>query len=111
MLAEDARMTMPPLPTWYRGRQQVGTFLSGWALTGATRSRLIPVHANGQLAFGAYTWDEKTQACTPHGVIVLTLRGAQIEEITAFLLPDAFPGFDLPSAIPAQGPLINNTPV
>jgi RNA polymerase sigma-70 factor, ECF subfamily len=111
MLAEDARMTMPPLPTWYHGRQQVGTFLSGRALTGATRSRLIPVHANGQLAFGAYTWDEKTQACTPHGVIVLTLRGAQIEEITAFLLPDAFPSFDLPSAIPAQGPLINNTPV
>jgi RNA polymerase sigma-70 factor (ECF subfamily) len=101
MLAEDARMTMPPLPTWYHGRQHVGTFLRGRVLTGATRSRLIPAHANGQLAFDAYTWDEKTQTFTPHGVIVLTLRAAQIEEITAFLLPDALPSFDLPSTIPA----------
>jgi hypothetical protein len=30
---------------------------------------------------------------------VLTLRGAQIQEITAFLTPDAFRGFDLPAAV------------
>src|SRR5436190_2136471 len=26
MLAEDARLTMPPLPTWYRGREEVAVF-------------------------------------------------------------------------------------
>ena len=36
----------------------------------------------------------------PHAVNVLTLRGAQIQEITAFLTPDAFRGFDLPAAVP-----------
>lgn len=42
-----------------------------------------------------------TQAFLPHGVSVLTLRGTQIEEITAFLTPGAFRRFRLPSAIPA----------
>jgi RNA polymerase sigma-70 factor (ECF subfamily) len=102
MLAEDARMTMPPLPAWYRGRQQVGMFLSRWPLAGAKRWRLIPARANGQLAFGTYAWDQKTQTFTPHAVDVLTLRGAQIEEITAFLTPDAFRRFNLPDAIPAN---------
>src|ERR671937_1722520 len=27
MLAEDARMAMPPLPSWYSGREHVGDFL------------------------------------------------------------------------------------
>jgi RNA polymerase sigma-70 factor (ECF subfamily) len=102
MLADDAKMTMPPLPTWYRGREQVAIFLGGGPLAGATRWRLIPVRANGQLAFFAYAWDDKTQAFMPHAVNVLTLRGAQIQEITAFLTPDAFRGFDLPAAVPAN---------
>jgi RNA polymerase sigma-70 factor (ECF subfamily) len=100
MLADDAKMTMPPLPTWYRGREQVAIFLGGGPLAGATRWRLIPVRANGQLAFCAYAWDDKTQAFVLHAVNVLTLRGAQIQEITAFLAPDAFRGFDLPAAVP-----------
>jgi RNA polymerase sigma-70 factor (ECF subfamily) len=29
MLADDARMTMPPLPSWYSGRPQVAAFLRG----------------------------------------------------------------------------------
>jgi RNA polymerase sigma-70 factor, ECF subfamily len=99
MLAEDATMTMPPLPTWYGGREAVAVFLRGWPLAGAKRWRLIPARANGQLAFGAYVWDEEARAFTPHGVNVLTLHGAQIEEITAFLTPEAFRRFGLPDAI------------
>ena len=102
MLAEDGKLAMPPLPAWYRGREQVASFLSGAVLAGATRWRLIPARANGQLAFGAYAWDDKTQTFMPRAVDVLTLRGAQIQEITAFLTPDAFPSFDLPGAIPAN---------
>jgi len=97
MLADDAKLAMPPLPTWYSGREQVAIFLSG--LLAGARWRLIPARANGQLAFGAYAWDDKTQAFMPRAVDVLTLRGAQIQEITAFLTPDAFRGFDLPAAV------------
>jgi hypothetical protein len=57
--------------------------------------------ANAQLAFGGYTWDEPTGIFMPHDVMVLTLRGAEIEEITAFLTPDAFAHFGLPQLIRA----------
>jgi RNA polymerase sigma-70 factor (ECF subfamily) len=95
MLTDDATMTMPPLPSWYSGRDAVAMFLRSAPLTGAKRWRLIPARANGQLAFGKYIWDEETHAFVPHGVNVLTLRGAQIEEITAFLTPDTFRQFGL----------------
>lgn len=68
-------------------------------LAGVKRWHLIPARANGQLALGAYVWDEEARAFMPHGVNVLALRGAQNEEITAFLTPDAVRGFGLPEAI------------
>ena len=100
MLAEDVKMTMPPIPTWYRGREQVGVFLRSWVMAGPKRWRLIPARANGQLAFGAYAWAEKAQAFVPDAVKVVGLRGTQIEEITAFRNPDAVLGLGLPGAIP-----------
>jgi RNA polymerase sigma-70 factor (ECF subfamily) len=103
MLAEDAKLAMPPLPTWYRGREQIAIFLSSAPLSGATRWRLIPARANGQLAFGGYAWDDKTQSFTAHAVDVLTLRGAQIQEITAFLAPGAFRSFGLPANLSEMG--------
>src|SRR6266508_403185 len=99
MLADDARMTMPPLPTWYGGREAVAAFLTGRPLSGVNRWRLIPIRANGQLAFGAYTWTEARGCFTPHGLNLLTLRGAQIEEITAFLVPGTFRHFGLPDQL------------
>jgi RNA polymerase sigma-70 factor, ECF subfamily len=99
MLAEDAKLAMPPLPTWYRGRDQVASFLGGGPLAGTTRWRLIPARANGQLAFGLYAWDDKAQTFRPRAIDVLTLRGPQIQEITAFLTPAAFRNFDLPATL------------
>jgi RNA polymerase sigma-70 factor, ECF subfamily len=101
MLAEDARITMPPLPSWYSGREAVAAFLRGWPLSGAKRWRFVSVSANAQIAFGGYAWDEDAQVFEPHEINVLTLRGAEIEEITAFLAPDAFRRFGLPARIPA----------
>jgi RNA polymerase sigma-70 factor, ECF subfamily len=33
MLADDVRMTMPPWPSWYSGRDAVATFLRNWPLS------------------------------------------------------------------------------
>jgi RNA polymerase sigma-70 factor (ECF subfamily) len=96
MLAEDARMTMPPQPSWYAGRTEVAFFLRGRPLSAGKRWRLIPSSANAQPAFGAYIWDAELDAFVPESVIVLTLRGAEIEEITAFRTPDVFARFGLP---------------
>jgi RNA polymerase sigma-70 factor (ECF subfamily) len=100
MLTEDALIAMPPMPSWYRGREAVAWFLRGWPLAGGRPWRLRAAGANGQLAFGHYIHDEETGRFLPHGLNVLTLRGAQISEITAFLTPQAFGRFGL-----SRGPL------
>jgi RNA polymerase sigma-70 factor (ECF subfamily) len=99
MLAQDARITMPPIPTWYAGREAVATFLRLRPLSGRQTWRIIPTRANGQPAFGKYLWDQKTGGFVPHGINVLTLRGEQIEEITAFLDADLFARFGLPNEV------------
>jgi RNA polymerase sigma-70 factor (ECF subfamily) len=99
MLADDGVMTMPPLPTWYRGREAVATFLSGWPLGGTAPRRMVPTRANGQLAFGHYMWDADNETFIAHGIHVLTLDGAEIAEMTAFLGPEPFKRFGLPDEI------------
>lgn len=57
MLAEDARFTMPPLTAWFLGREDVGRFFTERMF--ATPWRLVPIRANGQLAFACYQGDPK----------------------------------------------------
>jgi RNA polymerase sigma-70 factor, ECF subfamily len=85
MLAEDARLAMPPLPTWYRGRDAIAVFLTRFALR--DRWRLVPARANGQLAFGAYAWEPEKRSYTPLSLDVLTLEGARATDITSFVTP------------------------
>lgn len=99
MLAEDARLVMPPLPTWVSGRDHVGVFLLAYPFSGIRRWRMVPTSANGQPALAAYAWDEHTAAFMPHSLSILTLRGDKIEEIAAFLTPDPFPRFEVPASI------------
>jgi RNA polymerase sigma-70 factor (ECF subfamily) len=99
MLTDDAIISMPPIPTWYRGRDAVAAFLARVPLRGRARWRVIPVRANGQLAFGHYTWDEERERFLPHDIVVLTLRGDRIADITAFQTPEAFPRFALPDEL------------
>jgi RNA polymerase sigma-70 factor, ECF subfamily len=101
MLAEDATMAMPPVPTWYHGREAVAAFLRRRPLAGGLRWRLVPASASGQLAFGHYMWDGEAGSFVAHGVNVLTLHGARIAEITAFLTPEALGRFGLPDEITA----------
>ena len=82
------------------GRDAVAIFLRGWPLSDDMHWRLVPARANAQLAFGGYTRDDETGMFTPHSIEVLTLRAAEIEEITAFLTPDAFRHFGLPDHLP-----------
>jgi RNA polymerase sigma-70 factor, ECF subfamily len=101
LLAQDARITMPPIPTWYEGRDAVASFLGERVLRSGRPWRLLPIRANGMVAFAQYMRDEQTQRLLAHGITVLTLRGEQIEEITAFLTPELFSRFGLPSELAA----------
>jgi RNA polymerase sigma-70 factor, ECF subfamily len=95
MLAEDVAMAMPPTAAWFRGSEALALFLGQRPLSGRLRWRGIPVRANGQLAIGFYLWDEDEQAFMAHGVSVLTLRGKEISEITAFLTAESHENFGL----------------
>jgi RNA polymerase sigma-70 factor, ECF subfamily len=99
MLAVDGAFTMPPLPTWYRGREAVAAFLSDHVLAGDKRWRLVPARANGQLAFGNYRWDEARSIFEPRSLSVLTLGREGIAEITTFIGPEMMPRFGLPDQI------------
>jgi RNA polymerase sigma-70 factor (ECF subfamily) len=101
LLADDARMTMPPQPGWYRGRDAIATFLRGWPLAAAKRFRLVRTSANGQPALAGYLWDDAASWFEAESLIVLTFRGDRIEEFTAFRTPGLFPLFRLPEHLPA----------
>jgi len=99
MLAEDARLEMPPYPNWYAGRVAVAAFLEAVPLAEENRWRLVPTSANGQLAFGHYIWREEANVFVPREISVLTLRGTQIEDITIFRDPEALARFGLPEQV------------
>jgi RNA polymerase sigma-70 factor, ECF subfamily len=99
MLAADGAMTMPPLPSWYRGREAVAAFLNAEVLSSDKRWRVVPARANGQLAFGNYRWDEERETFKPRSISVLTLGREGIAEITTFIGPELIPSFGLPDEI------------
>ena len=96
MLADNARMTMSPWPSWYKGRDAIATFLRSWPLSLRERWHLLRTGANDQPAVAGYLLDEQTTAFRPETIIVLTFQAARIEEITAFRSPELFPRFGLP---------------
>jgi len=104
LLAEDARFSMPPLPAWFRGRADVVRFMAErmWA----TPWRLVPMTANGQLAFACYQGDTAHRGDTGPGpfrlsaVNVVTLRAGRIAELTGFLDPAIHRQFGLDSEAP-----------
>ena len=99
MLAEEATMTMPPQPTWFRGRDAIATFIAAHPLAEGMRWRVVPTRANGQLAFGHYFWDGDGFA--GEGIAVLTLRGTEIEDLTVFRTPELLERFGLPARLDA----------
>ena len=102
MLAQDAVFAMPPEPTWFTGQDAIGAFLAAIPLAPeAPRHRLVSTWANGQVAFGHYSWRAEPKAFVRHAITVLTLRGTQIAEITIFRSAEAFAGFDLPERLEA----------
>jgi RNA polymerase sigma-70 factor (TIGR02960 family) len=98
MLSDDARYSMPPLPQWYCGPDDIRAFLTDGPLQ--SRWRFQPTTANGQLAFGTYLWDAAAGAYLPGGLDVLTIRDDRVTEIVAFLAAD-LSHFGLPAALPS----------
>ena len=97
LLADDARFTMPPLPAWFSGRAHIGRFLAGRMF--ATPWRLVPISANGQLAFACYQGQRGDQGAGRFrlgAINVVGLRGGRVAELAGFIDPALHRHFGLP---------------
>lgn len=97
LLVEDATWAMPPEPQWYRGREAIAGFLADGPFR--VQWRHLETRANGQVAVGCYLWDASREVYSAAVLDVLTLRGAEIAAITAFLDGTIFPRFGLPAEV------------
>ncbi len=106
LLKDSATFLMPPSPSWYQGRDSIGTFVSntvfgeGGMFPGkaAGRWKLVPTRANGQPAFAFFqrTPEGGYQAA---GVQVLTIQAGTIETINSFNDPALPERFGMPRII------------
>jgi RNA polymerase sigma-70 factor (ECF subfamily) len=96
LLTENATLTMPPIPSWYRGREAIAVVFSSMVFDGTLSWRMVPIAANGQLALGAYRLDS-SGVYTAHGVTVLTLRDGLIDQMAHFRTASLVEQFGLPA--------------
>jgi RNA polymerase sigma-70 factor (ECF subfamily) len=100
MLTEDVRVSMPPWPFHYHGRELAAQFHSAVTFRERRTYRLIPTRANGQPAFGIYTKDPHALVLHANGLMLLTLAGDHISALTRFD-NSVLPSFGLPRTLPS----------
>ncbi|MGA4792090.1 sigma-70 family RNA polymerase sigma factor [Nocardia sp. AB354] len=93
VLTEDARWEMPPIATWFEGRDIILGFLAK-QMRMIGPAELIATSANGQPAFAVYARG-RDGAHHPHALHVLTIRGEGVSRIVAFHGSELFPLFGL----------------
>ena len=106
LLKKDAILTMPPSPSWYRGKKAIGIFATKtvfadhgmFAGKAKDRWKLIPLHANAQPAFAIY---QRAEAGDYHfsGIHVLTVKAGQLNQITCFMDPALSLHFGVPPTL------------
>jgi RNA polymerase sigma-70 factor (ECF subfamily) len=97
LLTDDVRVSMPPMPLEYLGRDAVDRFYA--ALMSANRKyHLVPTRANGQPAFGTYLRATSDGIRRGTGLVVLTLAGDRISALTRFD-NSVLPWFGLPRSL------------
>ena len=101
LLSEDARMTMPPMPSWYDGREAIAAFFAHHVFSprGPGTVRTIATAANRQPALAIYHGRPGESAHRPHAICLLRLERGLIAELTFFHLPEAFAKFGLADEI------------
>jgi RNA polymerase sigma-70 factor, ECF subfamily len=95
LLRQDVALEMPPMLTWFAGRETVRRFLATKLSGGPGQFRMIPAMANGQPAFAAYERG-RDGVYRAHAVLVLTVTTAGIARIVIFLRPALLGVFGLP---------------
>ena len=98
LLADDVRLSMPPFPLEFIGREEARRF---YAIVAARpgRRRLVPTRANGQPALAFYSRDATGGDLRPTSLMVVTLAGRRVSALTRFD-PGVLRHFGLPLILP-----------
>jgi RNA polymerase sigma-70 factor (ECF subfamily) len=108
LLKEDATLSMPPVPSWYQGREAIRAILLAVVFGSGVqhRWRMLPTCANAQPAFVLYRADDAKSCYQAYGIQVVTLAGSrlkrQIADVTAFLGPELVTSFGFPLQLPVE---------
>jgi RNA polymerase sigma-70 factor, ECF subfamily len=106
LMKEDATFTMPPSPSWYRGREAVRVLLTAQAFAPLAQNRwhFSPTRANGCPAFAVYQATGSGGSSRAFGIQVVTLEastsGLLIADVTTFLDPSLLTSFGFPQELP-----------
>jgi RNA polymerase sigma-70 factor, ECF subfamily len=101
LLAHDARVAMPPSPSWYEGPAAIREFLLAGPMSAqAARHTHILTSANRQPAFVVYLVDETGRRMPQaHAVELLRIVDGLIAEIDVFLQPELVERFVAAAAL------------
>jgi RNA polymerase sigma-70 factor (ECF subfamily) len=100
MLREDAVLSMPPRPGWYRGREAIQRLLAwAWEHIGGGPFRVVPIAANGQPGFALYNRAHSGDGYERHALWMLTLDGDEVAGTTGFFDTGLFATFGLPERL------------
>jgi RNA polymerase sigma-70 factor, ECF subfamily len=102
LLKEDATFTMPPSPSWYRGRDAIRAVLGAQAFAPLVENRwqFYPTRANGCPAFAVYRATGSHGVARAFGIQLLTIEAGaadlRIADVTTFLVPSLLSHFGFP---------------
>jgi RNA polymerase sigma-70 factor (ECF subfamily) len=102
LLRDDARLIMPPTPSWYAGRDAIETFFATRAFHSAdssSRYRFITTAANRQPAAAVYRRSNPSEPRKPFGLLVVAATADGIRDLTLFHLPSLFSAWGLPATL------------
>ena len=91
MVSEDASFSMPPLPTWFRGRDDIAAFLTARVFRSSWRFEVTS--ASGQPAMVGHRRDPDSGRYELRVLTVFTFEGELITAITTFLKREATDDF------------------
>jgi RNA polymerase sigma-70 factor, ECF subfamily len=101
LLHEDATTSMPPLPWWLRGRDEIIRTITA-PDPGCQGARRLPTFANGGPAFGQYLPTGPDGRYEAHALVVFDESNGLITDSTNFLDDRRlFPLFGLPTTLEA----------
>lgn len=95
LLTEDVRFTMPPLPAWFDGRDDVAAFFADRVFADPWQAVRLP-DMNGQPAIAGY------QNAQLGALIVLSFRAGRIDWVSTFIDPNLLLRCGLPEKLPAD---------